>query len=117
VGETGNRLKDRWRLSPAHCYQTKKELSENQLFHSTGWPGIEADCQQNKGEFPYEVRVIGASALREAFRQWSGTPLPTEDESRSLADTAYVKAVEAAFRKYRARVRNDVGDLFIWNKR
>lgn len=41
VGESGRRLKDRWRLSPMHDVQTRAPLGRKALFHSTAWGGIE----------------------------------------------------------------------------
>lgn len=41
VGESGGRLKDRWRLSPMHDVQTRAPLGRKALFHSTAWGAIE----------------------------------------------------------------------------
>lgn len=39
VGISVNRLKDRWRMSPAREVDTLLDLPEGRLFHSQCWPG------------------------------------------------------------------------------
>lgn len=63
VGISRNRLKDRWRVSPAHDAETMVRLSENQLFHSQCWKHIERENTLNENS-TYEIRCIeGASLL------------------------------------------------------
>ncbi|MDR5755322.1 hypothetical protein QCE48_31755, partial [Caballeronia sp. LZ024] len=47
VGISRNRLKDRWRTSPAYDADTMIRLPENQLFHSQCWKHIELECTQH----------------------------------------------------------------------
>lgn len=62
VGISRNRLKDRWRVSPAHDAETMVRLPENQLFHSQCWKHIERESMQNAGGI-YEVRCIDGATL------------------------------------------------------
>jgi hypothetical protein len=62
VGISRNRLKDRWRVSPAHDAETMIRLPENQLFHSQCWKHIEREYMQNASN-TYEVRCIDGSSL------------------------------------------------------
>ena len=62
VGISRNRLKDRWRVSPAHDAETMVRLPENQLFHSQCWKFIERESTQNQG-VTYEVRCIDGASL------------------------------------------------------
>ena len=41
VGESAQKLKDRWRLSPMHDVETRAPLGRKALFHSTAWGAIE----------------------------------------------------------------------------
>lgn len=117
VGETGNKFKDRWRISPAISHETNRKIPDNQLFYTTGRPSIENEHGNVVASFPYEVRVVSPAVLRPLFEQWSDGELPNESEAREKIDSVYVKQVEKELRKYRAQVRNDVGRLFEWNKR
>jgi hypothetical protein len=116
VGETGNKFKDRWRLSPAKSFVTKRPLSEPQLFHSSCWSAIENADELRKAKFPFEVRVINGNKLRSVFENWTGELLPNELTSRSVPNGKYVKIVEKDLRQFRSRKRDDVGGLFSWNK-
>jgi len=62
VGISRNRLKDRWRVSPAHDAETMQRLPENQLFHSQCWKHIERESQQNP-HITFEIRCINAEIL------------------------------------------------------
>lgn len=62
VGISRNRLKDRWRLSPALDSETLTRLPENQLFHSQCWKFIEWEFEQRRNQ-TYEVRCIRGDAL------------------------------------------------------
>lgn len=73
VGISRNRLKDRWRVSPAHDAETMVRLPHNQLFHSQCWRHIERECAQNAGH-TYEVRCIDGSTLLALLEQL-GSPL------------------------------------------
>lgn len=73
VGISKNRLKDRWRLSPAYDAHSGLKLPENQLFHSQCWPHVEAEFQTHSGTL-VEVRAIQAPALGRALKA-IGDPL------------------------------------------
>lgn len=62
VGISRNRLKDRWRVSPALDAETMVRLPENQLFHSQCWKYIELEYTQNPNS-TYEIRCIDGSRL------------------------------------------------------
>jgi hypothetical protein len=62
VGISRNRLKDRWRVSPAHDAETMVKLPENQLFHSQCWKHIEHESSLKIG-VTYEVRCIDGTTL------------------------------------------------------
>lgn len=56
AGISRNRLKDRWRLSPAYDAESMARLPVDQLFHSQCWKNIEAESISGSGT--YEVRAI-----------------------------------------------------------
>lgn len=63
VGISRNRLKDRWRVSPAHDAQTMARLPDKQLFHSQCWKHIERESGQGAAQGGYEVRSIDGASL------------------------------------------------------
>ncbi len=62
VGISRNRMKDRWRTSPAHDFKTMARLPINQLFHSQCWKHIEAESEANP-RATFEVRCITSELL------------------------------------------------------
>lgn len=62
VGISRNRLKDRWRTSPAYDADTMTRLPDNQLFHSQCWKHIEIECVRHPNS-SYEVRCIDGASL------------------------------------------------------
>lgn len=62
VGISRNRMKDRWRESPAYDAETMTLLPKKQLFHSQCWKQIERENTSNPIR-TYEVRCINADAL------------------------------------------------------
>ena len=62
VGISRNRMKDRWRESPAYDAETMVRLPKNQLFHSQCWKQIELETNVNPAA-TFEVRCIDAEAL------------------------------------------------------
>lgn len=73
VGISRNRLKDRWRVSPAYDSETMIRLPENQLFHSQCWKHIEREYS-SKIEQTYEVRCIDGASLLNVLERL-GPPL------------------------------------------
>lgn len=73
VGISRNRLKDRWRVSPAYDAQTMIRLAQNQLFHSQCWKHIERESAAEDG-VAYEVRCIDGAALLPLLKEL-GPPL------------------------------------------
>ena len=62
VGISRNRVKDRWRVSPAYDAATMRRLDRDQLFHSQCWKHVEREY----AAFPagnYEVRCITGDQL------------------------------------------------------
>lgn len=72
VGISRNRMRDRWRESPALDHETGAKI-ENQLFHSQCWKYIESELI-NKHVTEYEVRCIGGQELRKVLENL-GPPL------------------------------------------
>lgn len=62
VGISRNRMKDRWRVSPAYDADTMNRLPENQLFHSQCWKHVERESNANPLS-RFEVRCITADSL------------------------------------------------------
>lgn len=62
VGISRNRMKDRWRESPAFDAETMSALPRKQLFHSQCWKHIEREYQASPRR-TYEVRCIQAETL------------------------------------------------------
>ena len=73
VGISRNRLKDRWRLSPATCHRSKEPLPRKQLFHSQCWKQIQREALE-KPTLTYEVRAIDGEALSKLLMRM-GPPL------------------------------------------
>lgn len=73
VGISRNRMKDRWRVSPAYDPNTMARLPENQLFHSQCWKHIERETSGRSGA-TYEVRCITGDALLPVLERM-GPPL------------------------------------------
>lgn len=73
VGISANRLKDRWRVSPAISYANKSKLPVNQLFHSQCWKHIEREFSSNPS-VRYEVRCIDGERLSQHLQRL-GPPL------------------------------------------
>lgn len=62
VGISRNRLKDRWRISPAYDAETMVRLPEDQLFHSQCWKFVEKECAARPSA-QFEVRSISSDRL------------------------------------------------------
>jgi hypothetical protein len=62
VGISRNRLKDRWRTSPAFDAETMQRLPQDQIFHSQCWKHVERISLANPGS-TFEVRAIWAGQL------------------------------------------------------
>lgn len=72
VGMSRNRMRDRWRESPAIDHETGKQI-EHQLFHSQCWRQIEAEFAR-KGPSEYEVRCLSGAQIGEVLNRL-GAPL------------------------------------------
>lgn len=73
VGISRNRMKDRWRMSPAFDAVTMSRLPENQLFHSQCWKHIESEYALNPSA-SFSVRCITSARLLPLLEQ-IGPPL------------------------------------------
>lgn len=73
VGISRNRLKDRWRVSPAYDATTMQPLREKQLFHSQCWKHIERESA-GTARCLFEVRSITADTLLPLIERF-GPPL------------------------------------------
>nr|WP_315480020.1 hypothetical protein [uncultured Rhodoferax sp.] len=65
VGISRNRMRDRWRESPAIDHDSGASIS-NQLFHSQCWKHIETELTTS-GVSEYEVRCINGHMLRDVI--------------------------------------------------
>lgn len=75
VGQSKNKLKDRWRTPPMFDVKTLMPLGEKSLFHTSAWPEIEAGFE--KGEkMKYTVRAIFRNDLERECRSIGGPFLP-----------------------------------------
>jgi len=73
VGISRNRMKDRWRESPAYDAETMTLWPKKQLFHSQCWRQIEREHASNQNA-RFEVRCIGADKLLPLLER-QGPPL------------------------------------------
>lgn len=73
VGISRNRMKDRWRTSPAYDAETMVRLPENQLFHSQCWKHVERESTERPGS-TFEVRCITGENLLPVLQRL-GPPL------------------------------------------
>ena len=71
VGESKNRLRDRWRTPPALCAETGVSLGNPFLFHNRAWRHLEHALKSDPACGPFEVRVLLKSELTEQLRQVS----------------------------------------------
>lgn len=62
VGISRNRLKDRWRTSPAYDAETMHRLPKDQIFHSQCWKHIQTETKI-KPDLKFEIRAIKADAI------------------------------------------------------
>jgi hypothetical protein len=82
VGMSRNRLKDRWRNSPAYdAVNSKQRLPQNQLFHSQCWKHIEAESARNPGIW-FQVRAI-SDEMPVPLLEEIGPPVSALTESRN----------------------------------
>ena len=105
VGISRNRMRDRWRTSPAYDAQTKARLPENQLFHSQCWKHIERESAEGTHEF--HVRCITGKNLLPVLAR-IGPPMSAFPASGADPETT-VNAVE------RWLCNNKSAQLVSWN--
>jgi hypothetical protein len=71
VGQSANRLKDRWKPVPMFDSNTQASLNMHSLFHTSAWPAIEAGfSNDDKGQ--YTVRAIFRADLERECRSIGG---------------------------------------------
>lgn len=79
VGESGRRLKDRWRMSPMHDVATRTPLGRKALFHSTAWGAIERGIAEEVP--PFTVSALFSEDLARLLAQHGAMEsLPRSDE-------------------------------------
>ncbi|MFC7459403.1 hypothetical protein [Hydrogenophaga defluvii] len=100
-----NRMRDRWRESPAIDHDTGEQIA-HQLFHSQCWRQIETEFSQ-RGALEYEVRCLSGAQIGIALRRL-GQPLS------DLAD-ANVDAESQAAAIERWICSNSSATLVPWN--
>lgn len=106
VGISRNRLKDRWRISPAYDAKTMARLPNNQLFHSQCWKYIELESKQTDIG-AYEIRCINGASLLNLLEKL-GPPLNAFTVLRG-DDEGIVAGVE------RWMCNNKSPELVSWN--
>jgi hypothetical protein len=106
VGISRNRMKDRWRESPAYDAETMALLPQKQLFHSQCWKHIERESESAASR-TYEVRCINADALLPLLERM-GPPLSAFTALRGDGE-GVVAGVE------RWLCNNKSQDLVTWN--
>lgn len=70
VGESGGKLKWRWKEVPMTDVVTGQLLGRRALFHTTAWPVIEAGLSNERA--PFTVRALFRPELEVLCRQISG---------------------------------------------
>ena len=106
VGISRNRMKDRWRVSPAYDAETMVRLPVNQLFHSQCWKQIERETETNRNA-QFEVRCINSEQLLPLLEHF-GPPLSAFTALRGDGE-GIVAGVE------RWLCNNKSGELVTWN--
>ena len=73
VGQSANRLKDRWKPVPMFDSKTQASLGMRSLFHTSAWPAIEAGfSKDDKGQKQYTVSAIFRADLERECRSIGG---------------------------------------------
>lgn len=70
VGESGTKLKGRWKEVPMSDVDTGRALGRRALFHSTAWPSIEQRLQVERG--PFVVSALFRPELEAQCRSIGG---------------------------------------------
>lgn len=106
VGISRNRMKDRWRESPALDAETMQPLPQRQLFHSQCWKHIERENAEDP-TMTYEVRCIDGEKLLPVLKR-QGPPLSALTALRGDGE-----GIVAAVERWLCNNRSD--RLVSWN--
>ncbi|RIZ66222.1 MAG: hypothetical protein D0531_05575 [Methylococcales bacterium] len=101
VGVSKNRLKDRWRLSPAYDESLTVKLPDKQLFHSQCWKKMENELIESNN-LTFEVRVLFSDNLSELYKQ-------------GVISLSCPLAIESLLRKHRCYDLNMAQSFLPWN--
>ncbi|TWO71505.1 hypothetical protein FN976_11365 [Caenimonas sedimenti] len=71
VGESGSRLKGRWKLAPMFELGTRRPMGQRALFHSSAWRSIEAAFDGGE-PMPFTVSAIFRPQLEALCRREGG---------------------------------------------
>lgn len=88
VGESKNRVADRWRTPPAGCATTGRDLGNPFVFHNRAWSPMEAEFRANgSAAGPFQVSVLQGTALVQAVDRSPGLRhlVPRVGEGNHLA--------------------------------
>ena len=108
VGISRNRLKDRWRTSPAYDAISMQRLAQDQIFHSQCWKHIEREATMKPG-LVFEIRSIKAETIIQNQHIFNA-------EIRGLS-VAFVNEGESLVASIERLLCNNSGpDFFNWNK-
>lgn len=70
VGESKNRVADRWRMPPAGCATTGRDLGNPFVFHNRAWSPMEAEFREHGSSAgPFQVSVLQGTALMAAVER------------------------------------------------
>ena len=103
VGESGGRLKDRWRMSPMHDVTTRAPLGRKALFHSTAWAAIEQGFGTEAPPFTISA-LFGADLARLLVALGAMGTLPASQDHLCRRTEAAILAAQG-------------GALGLWNKK
>lgn len=87
VGESKNRVADRWRMPPAACPATGRDLGNSFVFHNRAWARIESEfARHGRAIGPFTVSVLqGESLIRAVLAIAALSPLTRDRHSDHLA--------------------------------
>lgn len=73
VGESKNRVADRWRMPPAGCATTGQSLGNPFVFHNRAWAPMEAEFKADgKSAGPFLVSVLQGTTLNQVVERSPG---------------------------------------------
>ena len=87
VGESGGKLKWRWKEVPMTDVSTKQLLGRRALFHTTAWPAIESGMSNERA--PFTVRALFRPELEALCRKIGGPLADALDKPEDKKKLSY----------------------------